>query len=123
MSEHDFTQEQKLAVLDLLIIGMYADHKLTSAEDDRIQKMIDTFSFSSDYERQMFSDAAITRASREAASPAAIQAYVNTLAPHFPTLESRRKAYHMLNNVITADGKVTSEESQLLTATREAFQL
>jgi uncharacterized tellurite resistance protein B-like protein len=123
MSEHDFTPEQKVAVLDLLIIGMYADHKLTSAEDDRIQKMIDTFSFPSDYERQMFTDAAITRASREAVSPEAIRACVNKLAAHFPTPEVRRKAYHMLNNVITADGQVSAEESQLLTATREAFQL
>jgi len=123
MSEHNFTEDQKVAVLDLLIIGMYADHKLTSAEDDRIQKMIDTFSFPSDYERQMFTDAAITRASREAVSPEAIRACVTQLAAHFPTPEVRRKAYHMLNNVITADGQVSAEESQLLTATREAFQL
>ena len=118
-----FTQEQKQALLDLLIVGMYADHNLASAEDDRIQKVLDAFQFQSDYKRQEFSDAAFTRARRQAGSPEVIRAYVTQLASHFPTRDIRRRAYDMLDDLLASDGHVTSEESQLLSATREVFQL
>ena len=118
-----FTQEQKQALLDLLIIGMYADHNLASAEDARIDELLATFQFPSDYERQRFSDAAFTRVSRESASPGAIRASVKELAGHFPTREVRRRAYDVLDGLITSDDRVTSEESQLLSVTRELFEL
>jgi hypothetical protein len=118
-----FTQEQKQALFDLLVVGMYADHNLTSAEDDRIQKVLDAFELPSDYERQRFSDAAFTRASRQAGSPEAIRAYVTQVAGHFQDRDIRRRAYDILDDLLTSDGRVTSEESQLLSATREVFQL
>src|SRR5690242_8559003 len=77
------TQEQKQALLDLLIIGMYADHNLASAEDERVRRLLDTFKFPSEYERDKFSDAAFTRASRQSGSPEAIRAYVGQIAGHF----------------------------------------
>ena len=118
-----FTQEQKQALLDLLIVGMYADHDLASAEDERIQQLLDAFNFPSEYERDRFSDAAFTRAARQSGSPEAIRAFVGEIASHFPTPEIRRRAYDLLDDLLTGDGKVTSEESKLLGATREVFQL
>ena len=118
-----FTQEQKQSLLDLLIIGMYADHNLASAEEAEIDQLLDTFTFPSDYERDKFSDAAFTRASRQSGSPEAIRAYVSQIAIHFPTREIRRRAYDILDDLLTSDGKVTSEESKLLTAARDIFQL
>jgi hypothetical protein len=123
MSVTGFSQEQKQALLDLLIIGMYADHNLASAEDDRIEQLLDTFNFPSDYERDRFSHAAFTRASRQSGSPEVIRAYVGQIASHFPTREIRQRAYDILDDLLTSDGKVTSEESKLLTATKEVFQL
>ena len=118
-----FTQEQKQALFDLLIVGMYADHNLVSAEDARIQKVLDAFQFQSDYERQTFSDAAFTRASRQTGSPETIRACVTQMAGHFPARDIRRRVYDILDDLLTSDGRVTSEESQLLSATREVFQL
>ncbi len=106
MNTTGFTPEQKQALLDLLIIGMYADHNLASAEDSRIEELLAAFNFSSDYDRQEFSDGAFTRVSRESASPDAIRA--------FPDI---------LNDLITSDGHVTSEESKLLSVSRELFEL
>ncbi len=123
MNTTGFTPEQKQALLDLLIIGMYADHNLASAEDSRIEELLAAFNFSSDYDRQEFSDGAFTRVSRESASPDAIRASVKQLAGHFPTRELRRRAYDILNDLITSDGHVTSEESKLLSVSRELFEL
>ncbi len=123
MNLAEFTQEQKQALLDLLIVGMYADHNLASAEDQRVEQLLDAFKFPSDYERDRFSDAAFTRARRQSGSAEAIRAYVGQVAGHFPTREIRKRAYDILDDLLTIDGRVTSEESKLLAATREAFQL
>ena len=123
MNITSFNQDQKHALLDLLIIGMYADHNLSSAEDDRIEQLLDTFKFSSDYERNQFSDAAFDRVRKHSDSPEAIRDYVSQIAGHFPTREIRQQAYDILDDLITSDGKVTSEESKLLAATKDVFQL
>jgi hypothetical protein len=109
--------------MDLLILGMYADRKLTRAEDACVQKLLASFNFLSDSERDAFSDAAFTRASRHTGSPEAIRAYVTELAPSFPTFEMRRSVYTRLNDLLTSDGRVTTEESQLLAAVKTAFDL
>jgi len=123
MNIAEFNLEQKKALVDLLIVGMYADRSLSSAEDERVVKLLDSFSFTSDYERQQFSDAAFTRASRQKYSPEDMLAFVGKLAVHFPERNIRKQAHDILEDLITSDGHITSDESELLAATREVFQL
>jgi hypothetical protein len=123
MNVTGFTNDQKQALLDLLIVGMYADHHLESIEDERIDQLLDTFTFPSDYERGQFSDAAFTRASRHSGSPEKISEYVGQMTAHFPTREIRQRAYDILDDFLTCDGKVTSEKSMVLSATRDIFKL
>jgi hypothetical protein len=106
-----FTQDQKQALLDLLIIGMYADHNLASAEDKRIEQLLDTFSFASDYEREKFPDAAFTRARRQSDSPQTIRSYLTEIARHFPTREIRQRAYDVLDDLLTSDGASTRKRA------------
>jgi hypothetical protein len=122
MKTTGFTETQKQSLLDLLIIGMYADHNLTSAENACVVRLLDTFQFSSDYERKQFCDAAFTRASRHTGSPEAIRAYVTQVAGNFPTRDLRRGVYDTLSILLTNDGRITTEESQLLGTVREIFQ-
>lgn len=109
--------------MDLLVMGMYADHNLASAEDACAQRLLDSLQFPSAYERDNFSDAAFTRVSRHTGSRESIQAYVTQLAANFPTPELRRDVYDKLDDLLTSDGRVTTEESQLLSAVKGAFQL
>ena len=119
----DFSAEQRQAVMDLLILGMYADRNLASAEDACVQKLLDSFQFTTDFERDKFSDAAFTRTSRHTDSPEAVRTYVSELAKRFTETEMRQTVYNRLNELLTSDGKTTAEESQLLCAVRTAFQL
>ena len=119
----DFTTEQKQALMDLLVLGMYADRNLASAEDACVQRLLASLEFPSDFERDTFSDAAFTRTSRHTGSPEAVRAYVNELASQFSTRDVRQTVYDRLNDLLTSDGRVTTEESQLLSAVRTAFQL
>ena len=123
MNVSDFNQNQKQALLDFLLLGMYADHNLASSEDERVEELLDTFKFSSDYERDQFSDAAFTRARQHSDSPEAIQTYVSQLVKHFPSDKLRREAYDMLDDLLTSDGRVSSEESKLLSAVKDVFKL
>jgi len=123
MNVNDFNQDQKQALLDLLLLGMYADHNLSSSEDQRVEQLLGTLKFSSDYERDQFSDAAFTRARQKSDSPEAMQAYVGELAKHFPGNKLRQEAYDILDDLLTSDGRVSSEESKLLSTVKDVFKL
>jgi hypothetical protein len=123
MNLADFTTDQRQALMDLLVLGMYADRNLASAEEACVQRLLASFNFLSNSERDAFSDAAFTRASRHTGSLEAIRAYVRELAPRFSTFEMRRGVYTRLNELLTSDGRVTTEESQLLAAVKTAFDL
>jgi hypothetical protein len=116
-------EAEKEALVDLLVLGMYADHKLESAEDDYLEQLLDTFQFSSDYERQTFADAAFTRASRHADSLKAIREYVVELSGRFSSQETRRAVYETLDELLTRNGFVSAEENQMLSVVRHEFGL
>jgi hypothetical protein len=116
-----FSEPQSQALMDLLVLGMYADHNLASAEDVCVQRLLDRFEFQSDYERQQFCDGAFTRVSRHTGSLETIRAQAIELAAQFTTKAAQRSAYDMLDDLLTSDGRLTSEESKLLAAIKEAF--
>ena len=117
------TDKQKQALMDLLVMGMYADHNLASAEDVCVQRLLASLQFPSAYERDSFSDASFTRVSRQTGSTESIQAYVTQLAVNFPNRELRQGVYDTLAALLTSDGRVTTEENRLLSAVKAAFQL
>ena len=43
-----FTDQQKQTLLDLLVIGMYADGNLAEAEEAKIEDVLDTIKFPSE---------------------------------------------------------------------------
>lgn len=116
-----FSEPQSQALMDLLVLGMYADHNLASAEDACVQRLLDRFEFKSDYDRQQFCDSAFTRVNRHSGSLDAIRAHAIELAAQFATKPAKSSAYDMLDDLLTSDGRVTSEESKLLAAVRGAF--
>jgi hypothetical protein len=119
----ELTEAQKEALVDLLVLGMYADATLTSAEDDYLQRLLDTFEFSSEYTRQSFADAAFTRTRGYCASPALTCDYVEKLARSFQSVEARRDVYEALEELLSSDGGATDEEGRMLSLVREAFGL
>jgi len=123
MNLSGFTDQQKQTLLDLLVIGMYADGNLADAEDATIEGVLDTIKFPSDTARQHFIDASFTRARQHLASPEMTRAFVTDIAHHFPTEDLRRKACDDLEELLSSDHKVVDKESQLLAIVREEFEL
>jgi hypothetical protein len=118
-----FTDQQKQTLLDLLVIGMYADGNLADAEETKIEGVLDTIKFSSESERDRFIDASYTRARQHLGSPQITRDFVADIAKHFPTPDIRQKAYNDLEELIGSDNKVADKESALLAIVREEFKL
>ena len=118
-----FTDQQKQTLLDLLTIGMYADGNLADAEDAKIEAVLDTIKFPSEFERDRFIDASFTRARQHLGSPQSTRDFVADIAKHFPTPDIRRKACDDLEELLSSDNKIVDKENQLLAIVKEEFKL
>jgi hypothetical protein len=118
-----FTDQQKQALLDLLVLGMYADGKLGSIEDERIDAVLDTIEFSSDSARQQFLDAGFARARKHDGSPESARAFVGEIAKNFSTPEIRRRVYDALEDLLSSDNQIADRERQLLVIVGEELKL
>jgi uncharacterized tellurite resistance protein B-like protein len=123
MNLANFTDQQKQSLLDLLVAGMYADGKLASIEDAKIQGLLDTIKFSSGDARNQFMNASITRARKHAGSPESVRAFVADIAKSFAAPDLRRQAYDALADVLASDKEVAEKESQLLAVVKAEFKL
>ena len=122
MNISGFSEPQREAFLDLLVLGMYSDHKLTLAEDASVQSVLDGFRCESDYERNKYLDAATARVREKARSEDSARAYAVGLAQKFKSPEHQRTVYEMLERVLASDNAVSARESGLLSVVKEAFQ-
>ena len=121
MNTTGFSDDQKHALVDLLIVGMYADGNLASGEDACLQSLLECFQLPSDYDRQKLLDASFTRVSRLAGTAAGVRAYIGQLAARFPTADLKRKAVDDLEEILKSDDRFTGEELNLLAVVKEVF--
>ena len=118
-----FTDQQKQTLLDLLVIGMYADGNLADAENAKIEAVLDTIKFPSESARERYVDASIARARQHLGAPQSTRDFVSDIAKHFPTSDIRRKACADLEELLSSDSKVVEKENQLLAIVKEEFKL
>jgi hypothetical protein len=118
-----FNDTQKQTLLDLLVIGMYANGNLTDAKETKIEEVSEAVNFASDSERERFMDASFTRARQHLGSPQLTREFVADIAGHFPTPDIRQKAYDDLADLLSTDSKGVDKDNQLLAVVKEAFKL
>ena len=118
-----FTDEQKRALVDLLVLGMYADGNLDLIEDEKARRVLDTIQFPLDSDRQYFLDASFARARKNNASPEAVRTFVAGIAKIIPAPAMRREVYNVLEDSLSSDNKIAETETKLLTIITEEFNL
>ena len=123
MNIKDFTEQQLQALLDLVVLAMYADGHLAAVEDARVQRLLAAMGYDSEYDRGKHYDAAVSRVSRHSQTAAAARAHAATLAQSFTTREQRRQAHDVLNDLVTSDSQVAPQESSYLAIVSEVFQM
>lgn len=117
-----FNDQQKQTLLDLLVIGMYANGNLADAKETKVESVLNTITFPSESAREKFLDACFTRARRHLGSLQLTRDFVAEIARHFPTQDIRQKAYSDLEDLLSSD-KDAPKDSQLLAIVKEEFKL
>jgi len=123
MSSTEFTDEQKKGLVDLLVLGMYADNNLDLIEDEKARRVLDSINFGSESARQYFLDASFARARKYNISLEATRKYIGDIAKTFPTPVLRRAAYGVLEDSLSSDRKIADAETKLLVVASEEFKL
>ena len=112
-----------MALVDLLVLGMYADGNLDLIEDQKARSVLETIQFASDGERQRFFDASFARARKHNASAEAARGYIAGIAKNFSTPAQRRQVYNALEESLTSDRNLAEQECKLLVVVAEEFKL
>lgn len=118
-----FSNQQKAALLDLLVLGMYQDGHLAAAEDERVKLLVSSFDLESDYARQQFVDASFARVTRKERTREAIRSAILSYGAEFKDENQRRLAFDALAELLASDSKVTNEENRFLAVVEEALEL
>jgi hypothetical protein len=123
MNTKGLSEEQKAALLDLLVLGMYQDGHLAAAEDERIKLLLESFDFTSDYARQQFADASFARINKRPQTAEAIRSAVFACAAPFEKEKETRQALDALAELLASDNRVTNEENRFMVMVEEALDL
>lgn len=117
-----FSDAQRLALLDLMVLAMYADSNLTLAETSCVQRLLTLMGQTTDYDRQKQFDAAITRVRRRAGNAAANTVYAAELAAEFKSSEARGKVCDLISELMASDHQVAPAEAHFLKQLKQQFQ-
>lgn len=117
------THQQRQALLDLLILAMYADGHLDLVEDARLQRLLITMGFETKYDRDRQLDESVTRIRESSQTADLARKHAVQLAKNFSGPEQCRGVYQLVEQQITSDNKVEPSEHAFLSALREALRL
>jgi hypothetical protein len=119
----DFSDIQRLALFDLLILAMYADGHLPTVEDDLLEQLLTSMGHTDKLDRQREFDAAVTRVRPFLKSIQKAKSQALLLASAFTVRSQQKKVYAAIQQIMSADKHVSSWESTLLSELRLVFRL
>ena len=118
-----FSATQQQALLDLLILAMYADGHLTTFEDEQLQKLLASMGFVDEIDRQRTFDAAVTRIRPALQSIQKAKALALGLAEAFTVRSQQKQVFAAVEQIMTFDNHVSAWENTLLMELRMKFRL
>lgn len=118
-----FSDQQRQALLDILILAMYADGRLDLAEDARLQRLLTGMGVDTEYDRNRILDDSITRLREHSENPRAARARAVQLAQAFKDAEQCRGVYQLLEQQMNSDNNIVPAEHEFLSAMREALHI
>ena len=118
-----FSAAQQRALLELLVLAMYADGHLTTIEDEQLHKLLTAFGHTEEFDRQREFDAAVTRMRPFAQSIQKAKEQALLLADAFTTRSQQKQVYWAVQQIMTSDQHVSSWESTLLSELGLKFRM
>ena len=117
------TLQQQAALLEILILAMYADGRLDLDEDARLNRVLAAMGVETEYDRDRVLDESITRLRQHSQSPESARAHAAQLAQSFKDPEQCRGVYQLIEQQVNSDNSVVPAEHEFLIAMRQALHL
>src|SRR4051812_44619848 len=117
------TLPQQAALLEILILAMYADGRLDLDEDARLERVLTSMGVATEYDRDRVLDETITRLRDYSESPQKARAHASQLAQSFTDPEQCRGVYQLIEQQVNSDTSVVPAEHEFLSAMRQALRL
>jgi len=116
------TEAQQKALLDILILAMYADARLDLGEDARLQRLLEAMGVNTEYDRDRYLDDAITRLRNHSQNAQVARTHAVELAKSFTDPEQCRGVYALIEQQVNSDNSVVPAEHEFLTAMLAALK-
>jgi hypothetical protein len=113
------TQPQREAVLDLVILALFADSHLSLKEDARLQEALDKIGWESVKPREIFFCNSMNRARKASDSDATTDEYIAARVKDL-NVWSKAETISLLESLLASDG-VTAVESEFLFRVKSAM--
>lgn len=123
MDLSEFSETQRTALLDLLVLTMYLDRHLGADEDARVKRLLIAMGAENPYDRERLFKDSINRVRPHADNPETVQRHAVKLARLFTTQDQCRQVCALLEELIACDGHVTPEEKRFMDTLRDSFQV
>jgi hypothetical protein len=117
------TDPQRQALLDILILAMYADGRLDLEEDARLNRVLSSMGVETEYDRDRVLDASITRLRTYSQNPQLARTHAVQLAQSFSDPEQCRGVYQLIEQQVNSDSSVVPNEHEFLSAMRQGMKL
>jgi len=119
----DFSEPQRRALLDLLVLATYLDRHLGADEDARVRRLLTAMGWDNPYDRRRLVHEATNRVRRHAEDPELARKHSVKLARLFLTQAQCRQVCELLEELVACDGDVTPEERRFIQELRDVFQV
>lgn len=116
-------QQQREAMIDLLLWTMYADKLLALPENDRIDELSAEMEWDSPTPASQYLQVAVSRIRDVLEDPEKAAAEMDSIYERLGSDEMRRNAYTACRDLAKVDGEVSDEEQSFLNAIKQRFHL
>jgi uncharacterized tellurite resistance protein B-like protein len=123
MDLSEFSEAQRIALLDLLVLAMYLDRHLGADEDARVKRLLVAMGAENPYDRERLFRDSVNRVRPHADNPETVQRHSVKLARLFTTQDQCRQVCALLEELIACDGHVTESEKRFMDGLRDSFQV
>ena len=104
-------QSQREAVIDLLLLAIYADNHISLDENQVLEDSIDSLGWNSGTGLSMYINDATTRVRNAQNDEASTNEFIDTIATRLDSQRSKDKALSLLVELFDSDGTSVAEES------------
>lgn len=104
-------QNESEATLNLLLASRHINRRLSVAQTEAIQRIVDELPWKSGTSKSVYQQMATASLRKALSTPEGIEAYLQQQVAQFKTAERRQKALEQLLSVLNADGLDETERA------------